>query len=100
MASPRTTTFGAAIRSPHNVVVDPETHAGVAGIIDFGDLTSTARVNDLAIAAAYQVADSDDPLAPACEMIAAYQGPPATGAKPMLNEVSPLTARSASDEHR
>jgi len=40
--------------------------------LDFGDLTCTARVNDLAIAAAYQVADSDDPLAPACEMIAAY----------------------------
>jgi hypothetical protein len=31
------------------------------------------------------------------EMIAAYQGPPSTGAKPMLNEVSPLTARSASE---
>jgi Ser/Thr protein kinase RdoA (MazF antagonist) len=47
--------------NPHNVVVDPETHAVVAGIIDFGDLTCTARVNDLAITAAYQVADSDDP---------------------------------------
>jgi hydroxylysine kinase len=58
--------------NPHNVVVDPETCAGVAGIIDFGDLTCTARVNDLAITAAYQVADDDDPLAPACEMIAAY----------------------------
>ncbi|WP_082650087.1 phosphotransferase [Bradyrhizobium lablabi] len=58
--------------NPHNVVVDPETCAGVAGIIDFGDLTCTARVNDLAITAAYQVADNDDPLAPACEMIAAY----------------------------
>ena len=44
----------------------------IAGIIDFGDLTFTARVNDLAIAAAYQVADSDDPLAPACDVIAAY----------------------------
>jgi len=30
------------------------------------------------------------------EMIATYQGPPSTGAKPMLNEVSPLTAHSAS----
>jgi hypothetical protein len=30
------------------------------------------------------------------EMIATYQGPPATGAKPMLNEVSPLTAREGS----
>ncbi len=47
-------------------------NARIAGIIDFGDLTFTARVNDLAIAAAYQVADSDDPLAPACDVIAAY----------------------------
>jgi len=32
------------------------------------------------------------------EMIATYEGPPSTGgAKPMLNEVSPLTARSASE---
>jgi hydroxylysine kinase len=58
--------------NPHNIVVDPETLASVAGIIDFGDLTWTARINDLAITAAYQVADIDDPLAPACEMIAAY----------------------------
>ncbi len=58
--------------NPHNVVVDPANHARVAGIIDFGDLTFTARVSDLAIAAAYQVGDSDDPLAPACELIAAY----------------------------
>lgn len=58
--------------NPHNVVVDPENHERISGIIDFGDLTSTPRVNDLAIAAAYQVADSGDPLAPACELIAAY----------------------------
>jgi Ser/Thr protein kinase RdoA (MazF antagonist) len=58
--------------NPHNIVVDPESHACVVGIIDFGDLTCTARANDLAITAAYLVADSDDPLGPACEMIAAY----------------------------
>src|SRR5206468_12628403 len=58
--------------NPHNVVVDPESHAVVAVSIDFVDLTCTARVNDLAITAAYQVVDDDDPLAPACEMIAAY----------------------------
>jgi hydroxylysine kinase len=58
--------------NPHNIVVDPDSHVCVAGIIDFGDLTCTARANDLAIAAAYLVADSDDPLSPACEMIAAY----------------------------
>jgi hypothetical protein len=32
------------------------------------------------------------------EMISTYQGPSSTAAKPMLNEVSPLTARSASGE--
>jgi hydroxylysine kinase len=58
--------------NPHNVVVDPANHERIAGIIDFGDLTFTARVNDLAIAAAYQVADSDDPLAPVCDVVAAY----------------------------
>ena len=58
--------------NPHNVVVDPANHERISGIIDFGDMTSTARVNDLAITAAYQVADNDDPLAPACELIAAY----------------------------
>ncbi len=58
--------------NPHNIVVEPATCDRVAGIIDFGDLTFTARVNDLAIAAAYQVSDSDDPLAPACDLIAGY----------------------------
>ncbi len=58
--------------NPHNIVVEPATCDRVAGIIDFGDLTFTARVNDLAIAAAYQVGNSDDPLAPACDLIAGY----------------------------
>ena len=58
--------------NPHNIVVDAANNDRISGIIDFGDLTSTARVNDLAITAAYQVADSDDPLAPARELIAAY----------------------------
>ena len=48
--------------NPHNIVVDAIQHQRISGIIDFGDLTLTARINDLAIAAAYQVADSDDPL--------------------------------------
>jgi Ser/Thr protein kinase RdoA (MazF antagonist) len=56
----------------HNIVVDPGNHERISGIIDFGDLTSTARVNDLAIAAAYQVTDSNDPLTAPCELIAAY----------------------------
>jgi hydroxylysine kinase len=58
--------------NPHNIVVDPVHHERISGIIDFGDLTLTARINDLAITAAYQVADNDDPLGPACDVIAAY----------------------------
>ncbi|MGF6307087.1 hydroxylysine kinase [Bradyrhizobium sp. i1.8.4] len=58
--------------NPHNIVVDATSQAHVCGIIDFGDLTATARINDLAIAAAYQVTDSDDPLAPALDLVAAY----------------------------
>ena len=58
--------------NPHNIVVDSANSERIAGIIDFGDMTSTARVVDLAVTAAYQVVDGDDPLAPACDMIAAY----------------------------
>ncbi|WGS18606.1 MULTISPECIES: phosphotransferase [unclassified Bradyrhizobium] len=58
--------------NPHNIVVDAASQARVCGIIDFGDLTATARINDLAIAAAYQVTDSEDPLAPALDLVAAY----------------------------
>ena len=58
--------------NPHNIVVDAANSQRIAGIIDFGDMTSTARVIDLAVTAAYQVVDSDDPLAPACDMIGAY----------------------------
>lgn len=58
--------------NPHNIVVDADNHQRIAGFIDFGDMTSTARVIDLAVTAAYQVAATDDPLAPACDMISAY----------------------------
>jgi Ser/Thr protein kinase RdoA (MazF antagonist) len=58
--------------NPHNIVVDSANNTRIAGIIDFGDMTSTARIVDLAVTAAYQVADSNDPLALACDMIGAY----------------------------
>ncbi|NEU96116.1 phosphotransferase [Bradyrhizobium uaiense] len=58
--------------NPHNIVVDTASQPRVCGIIDFGDMTATARINDLAIAAAYQVTDGEDPLAPALDLIAAY----------------------------
>ena len=44
----------------------------VCGIIDFGDVTVTALVNDVAIAATYQLSDEPDLLAPALDLIAGY----------------------------
>ena len=44
----------------------------VSGIIDFGDVTVTALVNDVAIAVANLLADDADPLGPALDFIAGY----------------------------
>lgn len=58
--------------NPHNVLVDREDPARVAGILDFGDMVWTPLVNDLAVAASYQLALEGDPLAEAGDLIAAY----------------------------
>jgi hydroxylysine kinase len=50
--------------NPDNVLIRTG-ESLVAGIIDFGDVTVTALVNDLAIAATYQLADGPDVIGPA-----------------------------------
>jgi hydroxylysine kinase len=57
--------------SPDNVVADA---SHVRGIIDFGDVTVTALVNDVAIAAAYQLSTEAeaDLLTPALDLIGGY----------------------------
>jgi hydroxylysine kinase len=55
--------------SPDNVLADAD---GVRGIIDFGDVTVTALVNDVAIAAAYQLSPEPDLLGPALDLISGY----------------------------
>jgi Ser/Thr protein kinase RdoA (MazF antagonist)/3-hydroxyacyl-CoA dehydrogenase len=62
-----------------NVLVD-DAGAEIVGIVDFGDMAFSALVNDVAVAAAYQLSDGDDPLAGAIDVIAGY------------DEVLPLTA--------
>jgi Ser/Thr protein kinase RdoA (MazF antagonist) len=57
--------------SPDNTLVSADGRA-VAGIIDFGDVTLTALVNDVAIAAANLLADDADPLGPALDLICGY----------------------------
>lgn len=41
--------------NPHNFVMSPHDPASLSGIFDFGDMTYTARVNDIAIAASYHL---------------------------------------------
>ncbi len=57
--------------SPDNTLISADA-SRVCGIIDFGDVTVTALVNDVAIAATYQLSDEADLLAPALDLIAGY----------------------------
>lgn len=58
--------------NPSNILVDPADPDTVTGLIDFGDAVRTVLATDVAVAAAYHLADDDDPLAPAGELIAGY----------------------------
>jgi hydroxylysine kinase len=55
-----------------NILVDTEREQ-INGILDFGDMTITALVNDVAIAACYQLGDDEaDLISPAMDLIAGY----------------------------
>lgn len=58
--------------NPSNVLVTESGAPRVCGVIDFGDITHSARVVDVAVAAAYQLSDGDDPLAGAAHVVAGY----------------------------
>ncbi|NNC76564.1 MAG: phosphotransferase [Woeseiaceae bacterium] len=57
--------------NPGNVLVCSDSGA-VAGIIDFGDLVRSPLVVDVAVACAYLVSDSTDPLVDVESFVAAY----------------------------
>ena len=57
--------------SPDNTLISADA-SRVCGIIDFGDVTVTALVNDVAIAVANLLGDEGDLLAPALDLIAGY----------------------------
>ncbi|WP_460123947.1 phosphotransferase [Pseudomonas sp. S2_C03] len=66
--------------NPHNVIVDPEQPDVLRNILDFGDMVHAPLVNEVAVAASYQLGVSGDVLAPALDMIRAYhQVNPLTG---------------------
>ncbi len=58
--------------NPGNVLVDSGHSPRVSGIIDFGDMVRSPLVVDIAVAAAYQLRFTEDPLDAATEFIAAY----------------------------
>jgi len=55
-----------------NVLMDKNQPNRISGLIDFGDLVKSPLIIDLAVAAAYQLREGDDPLAGALPMIAGY----------------------------
>jgi len=65
--------------SPDNTLISADGRR-VSGIIDFGDVTVTALVNDVAIAATQQLSDEPDLFGPALDLIGGYHA------------VTPLTA--------
>lgn len=54
-----------------NLLVDVESES-LAGVLDFGDLVVTSAVNELAIAASYQLGDDADPIGPALDVVAGF----------------------------
>lgn len=55
-----------------NLLVDPNDHDHIVGVLDFGDMVHAPLIDDLAVAAAYQVDADSDPLASLCRFTAAY----------------------------
>ncbi|WP_307140211.1 phosphotransferase [Pseudoroseomonas cervicalis] len=58
--------------NPHNILTDPEDDRRITGIIDFGDMVRAPMVQDLATAAAYQVAAEGHPLEGPAQLARAY----------------------------
>jgi Ser/Thr protein kinase RdoA (MazF antagonist) len=56
----------------YNVLVAPDDHARVCGIIDFGDMVWAPLVGEVATAASYHMESEKDPFAGASEFIGAY----------------------------
>lgn len=58
--------------NPDNLLLQFDDPARISGVIDFGDLVASPLIIDVAVAAAYQLADEGDPLDGALPLIAGY----------------------------
>lgn len=57
--------------NPHNLLADPNNPSRLTGILDFGDMTLSHRICDLAVAASYLI-DPADPPSLLIPLISAY----------------------------
>jgi Ser/Thr protein kinase RdoA (MazF antagonist) len=56
----------------YNVLVDPAETDRIAGVLDFGDMVHAPLIDDLAVAASYQLGTDSDPLGNIVPFVAAY----------------------------
>jgi len=56
----------------YNVLVAPDDHARIVGVIDFGDMLQAPLVGEVATAAAFHMADGADPFEAPAQFVAAY----------------------------
>jgi len=56
----------------YNVMVDESNPDKVTAILDFGDMVEAPLVNDLAVACAYQLSDTGNPMSTALDCVSAY----------------------------
>ena len=57
--------------NPHNLLADPAQPERLTGVLDFGDITFSHRICDLAVAGSYLI-DPDDPLGLLMPLVAGY----------------------------
>ncbi|MCX8998027.1 phosphotransferase [Rhizobiaceae bacterium BDR2-2] len=55
-----------------NILVDPDDPDRISGIIDFGDMVHAPLLFDVAVGAAYQMGEEEDPVAAACDFLEGY----------------------------
>jgi len=64
----------------YNVLVAPDDHARIVGVIDFGDMLHAPLVGEVATAAAFHMAGADDPFEGPAQFVASYHAAlPLTG---------------------
>jgi len=55
-----------------NILVDPQQRDAITGIIDFGDMVHAPVLFDVAVGAAYQIGNAEDPVEAMCDFLRGY----------------------------